>query len=798
MTHWQSEWIYIDGSSRIQIPMGSPGPEGSSGPIGATGATGTTGTDGNQGVYGLGITHSYFDGDGNWVIVQGIDLLTSDGVINYNAIGITLETDHTGVLPETKFTITGVRGITGGSSGVTLPNEYYDIRNTTDASKDYPMAGFFKFRDGKTAHFKNIVVKGNAIKIEEGLKELQILGATAEPFSGGGITGSLLYIKELDGALRGFNAPNTIWGITGNDIVFARIYENRELTTDIFPIPSHGEKRTNYNYNVSLGKSIDLSTNLPTENQVKAITNDDATGTQHSNYIPVYNVKQYSEQSTNFYEAFPHVYLGLSASSGIEEHIAVLNEPSFYDLRDDGDSIYRKIEIGSCCFCKTDIPTTFPNDPIDPIVVSNKVVQDCIDSVSKSYCDSVGGKFDTISCLYRTDDDGTLNPYCSDGGVCCVNGQCVKSNKHLCESVFGGFFFFKEESGEYWTCERVEEEFGGCPDVCSGSGVCCLPGGLCIVLNCFACGLIADSICLEGVLSCEDADCCSQPNNFGSCCVDELCFDGLTPSQCMKDVADANGNPGKFNGIGSRCIVSTNQPDGRCNWILGTPFEGQLGCYFEINPATGETLEVGLYQREINNEWITYSCCSDNQIINYTPIIGSCCLGSECIETVDFNVCEELDGIFLGENVSCDNSPCGEDDDDDDDDTPLPEFTYGICCNCNEVTGYCTCMHETVPQGEVPPCELDVAYDWTFYSAEDICGDGNVSDENPFCCLDPLSQPCPWCSEGQSICDNLHGGGGGTPLFGGGGARSITNSHLRRMIKDPANPFLTNRKKKKK
>jgi len=136
MTHWQSEWIYIDGSSRIQIPMGSPGPEGSSGPIGATGATGTTGTDGNQGVYGLGITHSYFDGDGNWVIVQGIDLLTSDGVINYNAIGITLETDHTGVLPETKFTITGVRGITGGSSGVTLPNEYYDIRNTTDASKD--------------------------------------------------------------------------------------------------------------------------------------------------------------------------------------------------------------------------------------------------------------------------------------------------------------------------------------------------------------------------------------------------------------------------------------------------------------------------------------------------------------------------------------------------------------------------------------------------------------------------------------------------------------------------------------
>ena len=149
-------------------------------------------------------------------------------------------------------------------------------------------------------------------------------------------------------------------------------------------------------------------------------------------------------------------------------------------------------------------------------------------------------------------------------------------------------------------------------------------------------------------------------------------------------------------------------------------------------------------------------------------------------------------------SASLPSLPTGILGDDDDDDTPLPEFTYGICCNCNEVTGYCTCMHETVPQGEVPPCELDVAYDWTFYSAEDICGDGNVSDENPFCCLDPLSQPCPWCSEGQSICDNLHGGGGGTPLFGGGGARSITNSHLRRMIKDPANPFLTNRKKKKK
>ena len=791
-----SEWEYIDGSSRFPIPIGEVGPQGPTGPTGATGATGATGSEGVQGIYGLGITHGYYDDSGNWVVVRGIDVLFAGFTFeNKNAIGITLETDHMGMLPETKIIVTGVRGITGGDDGVTLPNEYYNIRNTTDESKDYPMAGFFRFRDGKTAHFKNIVVTGNAIKIQEGSKELQIIGATSAPFVGVGGTGSLLFITEIEESLRGVNVPNTIWGVSGNDIISARIHENRELTTDTFSIPAHGERHTNYNYNIPLGESISINVDLSSDSQVKAITNDDVDGVQHSDYIPVYNVKQYSDQSDNFYEAFPHVYLGISAAGAIEEHIAVLNEPSFYDLREDGNSIFHKIEMGSCCFCKTD--NTDPNN-----IIPNKVITDCVDFVSRKYCDSVGGDFDNVSCLYRTDDDGSLNPYCSAGGVCCVNNECVKSTKFLCENVFSGFFFFKEDSGEYWTCERIEEEYGGCPDLCPNSGACCIPGGLCINLNCLACQLIPNSVCIEGGCcpgeGCNpDAavDCCIQSNNFGACCVDEFCFDGVTPIQCMKDMMDADGNPGKFNGIGSRCIVSLNQPDGRCDWDFDADFSGQLGCYFEINPNTGETLEVGLYQKLINDEWITFSCCSDNQIINYSPLIGACCVGSECVEYVDNSVCEEIDGIFLGEGVLCDDSPCGDDDDDDDDDGPLPDFVYGICCHCND-TGYCTCMHETVPQGDVPSCELDNNYDWTFYPSEQICGPDNISENTPFCCLDPLSQPCPWCSEGSSICERL-GGGGGRPIGRNGQPKSITNSHLRRMIKDPANPFASNQKNKK-
>jgi hypothetical protein len=156
-------------------------------------------------------------------------------------------------------------------------------------------------------------------------------------------------------------------------------------------------------------------------------------------------------------------------------------------------------------------------------------------------------------------------------------------------------------------------------------------------------------------------------------------------------------------------------------------------------------------------------------------------------------VCEELDGIFLGEGVLCDDSPCG--DDDDDDDEPLPDFIYGICCHCDQ-TGYCTCMHETVPQGDTPSCELDPNHDWIFYNSEQICGEGNINEDTPFCCLDPLSQPCPWCSEGSSICERLRGGGG-IPIGRNGQPKSITNNHLRRMIKDPANPFASNQKNKK-
>ena len=818
--------MQIEGSSRIPIPYGNIGPDGGTGPVGGTGATGSTGSVGNQGIYGLGITHSYIDPDGNFISVQGIDVLNSGYTYeNFNVLGITLETDHTGVLPETKFTITGVRGITGGDDGVTLPNEYYDIRNyDDDGDKTYPIAGFFKTRNGKTAFFKNIVTVGNSIKIEEDSKVLQIIGATSEVFYGSlGNTGALLYLKEdSQGQLRAYATRNTIWGVSGNDVIFARVHTNREIINDTHNIPSHGEHHSNYNYNTTIGQNIKYNRDLHDVSRVKSINHDG--DNIIGNFIPVHTIDQYSYQSTNYYEAFPHLYMGISGNDwgGVEQHMGLLNKPSFYSV-DDERSVYNKIELGSCCFCKTD-----PNIDVDLDLpgnqnVPNIVTTDCIESVSKKYCNYIGGNFDTVSCLYRTDDDGIMNPYCATEGACCVNGACIKANRDICEGTFGGYFFWKDEQGEFWTCEKIEQKFGECPITCPGEGACCLPGGMCVQLNCLACGLIPNSICLEGYCcpgECGEGQtvalCCNEENNFGACCVDEVCFDGVTPQECVTVLNDGSnpndpfkGNPGIFKGIGTRCIVSVNQEDGKCDWIEKTPFKDQIGCYFEVNPTTGEELQLGLYQKEEYGEWVTYSCCSDNEQINYDPILGACCVtttdggglegggeegGGEvvvnCLENSPQIVCEELDGIFLGENVSCDNSPCLDVGDGGED------YNYGICCHCSDITGYCTCIHQAHAPGETPSCELDSNISWTFYSAEVICGEGNVDPNNSYCCADALSQPCPWCSEGAEICNNLHGP---NPLSGNARRNTRSNRSFSKLIKDPSNPYgLENKKRKHK
>ena len=71
--------------------------------------------------------------------------------------------------------------------------------------------------------------------------------------------------------------------------------------------------------------------------------------------------------------------------------------------------------------------------------------------------------------------------------------------------------------------------------------------------------------------------------------------------------------------------------------------------------------------------WYEVDSCLDVTNDNYPACVpsGACCVGQTCsIQTQ--NQCSLQDGVYLGDNVACQEGICNE-----------PEIIYGCCCNCN-------------------------------------------------------------------------------------------------------------------
>jgi hypothetical protein len=178
--------------------------------------------------------------------------------------------------------------------------------------------------------------------------------------------------------------------------------------------------------------------------------------------------------------------------------------------------------IGSCCYC---------DEKVEDLDDKRK----CIDYVSKTYCESVFGRWSQLSCLQRLD---TYD--CFRRRACCVNGLCINTSKAKCEQM-NGVFDSDNECGASYDCER---KFFGSPPPPPPEFICCC-------VNCvpYPNKTYKECVALGGTplspADCAGLNCCDY-SNLGACCLPSGRCELLSPKNCSL-------NSGVYLGTGTTC-----------------------------------------------------------------------------------------------------------------------------------------------------------------------------------------------------------------------------------------------------
>ena len=305
----------------------------------------------------------------------------------------------------------------------------------------------------------------------------------------------------------------------------------------------------------------------------------------------------------------------------------------------------------------------------------------CLDEYFWSDCENSGGTYlgYNVSCS----DDPCISP---DGACCLGENSCIQitnsQGENLCENIFGGYWmgdgtdcddfsciigaccFVDLDQNSYCADGYTSEscELGG-GDYFFGDGTTCADDGS-------ACVTIFGACCFGGT-NCENnvsqLDCTTQGGQFfgadstcageastcavGACCIN---YDGYLYCE-ESSYDDCWYNDGSWSGGGTNC--EDDAPN--CN-----PGDYGACCFW------GECYEM--YQSECSwsgGSWAGGPCDS----CTCAAACGTCCFGESCNEDVGSDECEAAGGTFLG-NVSCTTEPCA------------PPAPTGACC----VDGQCT------------------------------------------------------------------------------------------------------------
>ena len=654
--------VIIHGSSRIQNISGISeivGPTGHTGPTGPQGPTGSTGFTGPRGLTGVGIVSGTTGASGG----DGIRFFEV-GEYGGDVITFTLTNGVT-------LGVTGARGATGDK----IDNDYI-ITNTVD-SVGYGRV--FSYKEGPTAYFRNVTVSGRDVSVVESDYTILFRGATYD-FGIMGNTGELLYQYK---GLSAQGALNTYWDSDHNNLL-ARIINHREPYLD-----------TN---NIVLG-TIDGSGIPPINNNTVVGIDDIVEGKA----VPFTYIDPVNFNNELRYKIKSGFVMGQTATNDPAE----VGGPSadvihtFIETRN--TNTIKNYSIGSCCFCE-----------------DNQIGFDrpgCIDYVTKTYCDEVGGIFSLQPCIDRPE-----GPDCYVEGACCLvdydetlETGCVHTTEQKC-SVFGGFFV----AG--YSCfgggESVES-LGGCPEPCEPPGACCI-NNICYPFSEHQCSFYENSLFVADK-SCDEVNCCLE-GTIGACCLDEKCYN--TSAILCSQMQSVGGQTGVFWGIGSKCagpfeesryyahdctnedgdVVGELMPDGSCmrdgggppcteclGWTqiisdnctdpdFPTEVENICACDEAPEcPCAGATDDYGCNICGSNTESCStiiladgtcWECCCDSYTVQTTSTTpaprGACCcwIGNSCQDDYTREECisNPPDGCFgewMGQGSQCgDGSMC--------------------------------------------------------------------------------------------------------------------------------------------
>ena len=407
------------------------------------------------------------------------------------------------------FGATGCTGATGdGISTTGQIHEMFDIFSEPTDTQYNNIIKYITDNDilGGTASFRTLTTSGRDIIIV-GNSESTIL-LRGNTFAGGilGNTGELVYIYS---GVSAHGASNTFWDNSNNTL------------------------------------KVKLSTfkESPTSGNYENVTNTEpvgSTGNTSSEVVPFTYITTDAGNNINIQSGF---HMGSSSGTDII-HMFDTN------VHDTTYSLYTS-SVGSCCYCTKSTVSELDDFP------------GCIDYVTESYCDNIGGVFEFTSCLARPE-----GPNCYSEGACCVNGICAETSLNKCRNVYGGFYIEGKD------CTYVEL-MGGCPEPCEVTGACCIEGH-CYQMSDYQCSFESNSMYMGDETNCADVNCCIE-GLMGACCVDEKCFE-TSPAICIT-LTSGDGSHGVFWGVGSSCAGPSRNTGAyapyNCLWSLesGVPEE---------------------------------------------------------------------------------------------------------------------------------------------------------------------------------------------------------------------------------
>jgi len=571
----------IHGSSRILdltgiSPLTGPdGPIGTGGVYAPMGPTGPTGEQGVLGFTGYGITYALgTGGDGiTYQIIFSLDGFIGSTYGYLSGMGATMG-------------VTGVRGGTGETSSTN-----FIIKNAVEGAY---YGELFKNQFGMTAYFRNITVSGRDITIGlTGDNTIILRGATFEDGKARmGNTGELLFISGL--GLSASGALNTYW--SGNEPA-------PELKAKII---THKEIKANNN-NLPVNNVDPINTS-----NVVSASNIDGT------LVTFSSIFEDADPLSGVTAMVSGFHLGDDAGTDVIYRFDEISISSKYSV----SSIQNQINIGSCCYCADQ--ETLPDH------------RDCIDYVTKNYCDAMSGVFSYDVCLNRSE-----GPNCYLEGACCVNGICVETSEEKCRT-YGGFYvkgFSCEDDGNIAGLDGLD----GCPSACEERGSCCI-NFECYDMTEYECSFSPNGIFIDN--PCSETDCCTE-GTMGACCLDEVCYHA-TPDICSTLVSSSGSgqSSGVFWGVGSKCA----------GLQLVDPVQYNEASYYPFNCDVGGNIVGQLDESGLCSDGTPPPCteCLGWQQIMPTAPDAVCGSGNyHCL-------CEDVDCACRPPDYSCvDSDSCG-------------------------------------------------------------------------------------------------------------------------------------------